>query len=281
MRKALSPIWYLLREAHREFVTDAGPVTAGAIAFFTSLSLVPIALLAFSLLDQWLGSERAYAHVAEATRQLLPGVSEQVLAALVSYRESPRLLVNLVGSLGLLWSGMNLFALLSQILTTIWLERPARGFLAHRLVGLLCLLVGGLLFLANIVLTSFVAAISAQEVWLGPLGHYVRLLLSSALPHLLSGALAALSFFLLYRFLPAGRVSTRASLTGALPAAALWLLSRYLFSVLVSGSSRYGQLYGPLAGTVVLLLWIYYSAYIMILCAELGVIAQRRWWPKT
>ena len=257
---ALSEAWLLLRDAHREFAKDAGSVIAGAIAFFTSLALIPIALLALSLLGHVLGSERAYTHVAEATQQALPGVSQQVLEALRSYSEGRRLLVNVVGTLGLVWSSVNLFALLSSILTTIWIGEPRRGFVGQRLAGLLCLLVGGALFVLNMALTWLVGAVSVGGTGLG--------------------ALAALIFFLLYRFLPAGLVSSRAALAGALPAAVLWLLSRYLFSVLVAGSSRYGRLYGPLAGAVVLLLWIYYSAYIMIFCAELGVVAQRRWWPK-
>jgi YihY family inner membrane protein len=281
MRTRLFEIGRLLHDAYQEFNRDAGAVIAGAIAFFATLALVPVALLTVSLLGHFLGSAEAFAQVERVMQQLLPGVSQQVLEALRAYSLPSRLLVNTVGTLGLLWSGMNLFALLSQILTTIWIGPPARGFVAQRLVGVVCLFGGGLLFLANIVLTSFAAALSSQEHRFGPFAQYFRYFLSSALPHLLSGALAALTFFLLYRFLPAGKVSTRAALTAALPAALLWLLSRYLFALLVAGSSRYGQLYGPLAGAVVLLLWIYYSAYIMIFCAELGVTAQQRYWPKT
>ncbi|MBN1460163.1 MAG: YihY/virulence factor BrkB family protein, partial [Armatimonadetes bacterium] len=68
------------------------------------------------------------------------------------------------------------------------------------------------------------------------------------------------------------------ALVASVPAALLWLASRRIFAMLVVGSSRYGQLYGPLAGAVVLLLWIYYSAYIMILCGEVGAVLQKRYW---
>lgn len=282
MRRAFLDIRSLLREAYHEFVSDAGGVTAGAIAFFTSLGLVPIALLAVSISGHLLGSAEAYTQVARLVQQVFPGTSQQVLGALRAYSVSHQASINVVATLGLLWSGVNLFAVLSTILTTIWVGRPRRGFIAQRFVGLLCLLVGGLLFTANLVLTSLIAAVSAQEARLGPLAHYLRYFhfLGSALPYVVSGTLAALTFFLLYRFLPAGPVRSRAALAGAVPAALLWLISRHLFSLLVAGSSRYGQLYGPLAGAVVLLLWIYYSAYIMIFCAELGVVTQRRYWPK-
>ncbi len=273
MRRLFREVWYVLRAAYRDFGRDTGGVTAGAIAFYTALSLVPIALLALSITGHLLGhSGQARAEVAAVLRQLLPGAAgQQVLDAIAGYSVSGRLLPNIVAFLGLLWAGTNLFGVLSLILTSIWIGHRERGFLAQRAVGLLALLVAGLLFFANMLLTSAVAALQA---------HQQLRLIGPVLPFGTSALLAALTFFLLYRFLPRGHVSTRAALVAALPAAAFWLISRYPFSLLVSGSSAYGQLYGPLAGAVVLLLWIYYSAYIMVFCAELGAAAQARFWPK-
>ena len=133
-----------------------------------------------------------------------------------------------------------------------------------------------------ILAAGLIAALRSDEELFGPLAEAVHNMhfLGSMAPFFLSAVFAALGFFLLYRFLPNGSVSTRAAALAALPAALLWLASRSLFSVLVAGSSHYGQVYGPLAGAVVLLLWIYYTAYIMIFCAELGVAAQGRYWPK-
>ena len=277
MRRTAVEVWRLLTTAYRGFARDSGGVTAGAIAFFSILALVPISLLAFTVFARLLGSE-AHRQFESAVQQLLPGGSGEVLKAIAAYSRSPKPLVNLVGMLALLWSGTSLLALLSQILTTIWIGRRARGYLAQRLVGLLALLAGGLLFLVNMLVAGLIAAARAHEDRLGPLAVYLHAIhfLGSVLPFFLSAASAAVGFFLLYRFLPDGRVSTRAAALATLPAALLWLVSRSLFSVLVAGSSYYGQVYGPLTGAMVLLLWIYYTAYIMIFCAELGVAAQGR-----
>jgi membrane protein len=281
MRHRAVEVWRLLTTAYRGFERDGGWVTAGAIAFFSILGLVPIALLGFTLFARLLGSE-AHQEFEATVQQLLPGGSRPVLDAIAAYSRNPKPLVELVGTLGLLWSGTSLFVVLSHILTTIWVGRRERSYLAQRLVGLLALLAGGLLFLVNMLAAGVIAALRAHEELLGPLAvvlHDMHFLGSMA-PFFLSAVFAALGFFLLYRFLPNGSVSTRAAALAALPAAMLWLASRALFSVLVAGSSHYGQVYGPLAGAVVLLLWIYYTAYIMIFCAELGVAAQGRYWPK-
>jgi len=48
------------------------------------------------------------------------------------------------------------------------------------------------------------------------------------------------------------------------------------FSSLIVLSSRYGSVYGPLAGVVMLLLWAYYSAAVLLGCAEIAAAYQRR-----
>jgi membrane protein len=188
--------------------------------------------------------------------------------------------VDALATFGLLWSGMNLFTTLSLILTIVWVGRPKRSFFARKAVSLLALIAAGLVFLASTILTSAAATISSYATTIGALSPYVQYvdLVNGALSWSLQLVLIAAMFFLLYRLLPAGRVTTAGALVASVPAALLWTASRSLFSILVVGSTRYGQLYGPLAGAVVLLLWVYYSAYIMIFCGEVGAAVQERYW---
>ncbi len=279
MRKVLTDIPNLVRTAQRRFARDAGPLMAGSVAFFASLSLLPLVLLLVSAIGHLVGSEEAHDQAATLVRQYLPGSSQAVLRALDTARAAGgRWLVDIVGTLGLLWSGMNLFATLSLVLTIVWVGEPKRSFFARKAISFLAVVAAGLLFLASILITSAAATLSSYAAAFGAFSGYVEYLtlLDSAFSWILQAVLAAGMFFLLYWLLPASRPSARAALLGAVPAALLWTISRSVFSLLVAGSSRYGQLYGPLAGAVLLLLWIYYSAYIMIWCAELGATAERR-----
>jgi membrane protein len=103
--------------------------------------------------------------------------------------------------------------------------------------------------------------------------------LDSAVAWTVHAAVVASMLFLLYWTMPAGRVSARAAAAAAVPGALLWVVLRSAFALLVAGSSRYKGLYGPLAGAIVLLVWIYYSAYIVIFCGEIGSTLQARYWP--
>ncbi len=275
--KYTSALKLLLVSTYREYMRDAGTINAAAIAFYTALSLIPIALLAVSVLGHLLGSSAAPLR-DDLLRRLLPGSGQQVIIALQGQRLEGLGFISVVSAVGLLWAGSNLFTVLSRVLTAIWVGAPHRGFFAQRAVGLLSLIAAGLLFLATVLITSVLAAVRPTANEIGPLSPVLRFF-ESSLPWLGIAVLAYIAFFLVYRFLPAGHVDTRAALLAALPAAALWLLSRDLFARLVAGSAAYSRFYGPFASAVVLLLWIYVSAIIMILCAEFGEVLQEHYWP--
>lgn len=57
---------------------------------------------------------------------------------------------------------------------------------------------------------------------------------------------------------------------GAVIAAVLWLLGSALFTVYVENFGRFGETYGALAGVVVLMLWLYLSAFVVLLGAEIN-----------
>jgi membrane protein len=282
MGKRASNIWPILRDSYESFFRHLGPLKAGSIAFFATLSLFPLVLLLVSVAGHAIGSEQAYREVAVLVQQYLPGAGDQVLAALRHARGAGgHLLVDLVGTFGLLWSAMNLFTTLSQVLTVVWFGEPKRGFLRRKLVSFAAVLAAGILFFGSMVLTSMLAALNsyAETVEaITSLHQHLRFLDSPAI-WTAHTAVAAVMFFFLYWTMPAGRVSPKAAVVAAIPAALLWIASRSVFAALVTGSTRYGQLYGPLAGAVVLLLWIYYSAYIMIFCGEIGGTLQARYRP--
>ncbi|MFB3883380.1 MAG: YihY/virulence factor BrkB family protein [Armatimonadota bacterium] len=282
MKQRAREIWSVLVQAHESFLDHLGPLKAGSIAFFATLSLFPLALLLVSVTGRIIGSQQAYDGVATLVREYMPGVSGEVLAAIDHARSAGRhLLVDAVGVLGLIWSATNLFATLSQALTVVWFGEPRRGFLRRRAVSLLAVLVAGLLFFASVVVTSALAALSSYAQTIEEVARLREQLrfLDSAAAWTVHTAAAALMFFLVYWIMPAGRVAARAAAIVAAPAALFWMVSRGVFAVIVTGSTRYGHLYGPLTGAVVLLLWIYYSAYIMVYCGEIGGALQARYWP--
>ena len=84
------------------------------------------------------------------------------------------------------------------------------------------------------------------------------------------------TFALIYYFAPAAKQKFAWISPGAILAFAFWLLFSLLFSYYVStfGGGSYNETYGSLAGVIILLLYIYYSAFIMLLGAEMNQVIE-------
>jgi membrane protein len=78
----------------------------------------------------------------------------------------------------------------------------------------------------------------------------------------------------IYYFAPAAEQKWRWISPGSILAFVFWLVFSLLFSVYASNFSSYNQTYGSLAGVIILLLYIYYSAVIMLIGAEMNQVIE-------
>jgi membrane protein len=84
------------------------------------------------------------------------------------------------------------------------------------------------------------------------------------------------AFALIYYFAPAAEQRFRWISPGSLIAFVFWLIFSLLFSLYAStiGGSSYNETYGSLAGVIVLMLYVYYSALIMLVGAEMNQVIE-------
>ena len=84
------------------------------------------------------------------------------------------------------------------------------------------------------------------------------------------------TFAIIYFFAPAAKQKFAWISPGAIVAFAFWLLFSLLFSFYVGniGGDSYNETYGSLTGVILLLLYIYYSAFIMLIGAEMNQVIE-------
>jgi membrane protein len=250
---------------------------AAATAFYGLLSLIPLAALAVSVLGRVLGSgPEAAARILTLLRATVPVEAPAIERAIQDYPlPSGSWFVEAISLLGLLWAGSRLFHTLADVLTRVWAGHGrGRSLVLRNLVAVAATAAGGVIFLGILLVTAAAAALTSRASALQELPELIRPMpwLSALGPP----AAAWLMFLLAYQFLPQERVRWREAMIGAGVAAVLWEISRMAFATLVTQSAAYGQLYGSLAGTVVVTVWIYLSATILLLGAELAVVLQDR-----
>ena len=82
------------------------------------------------------------------------------------------------------------------------------------------------------------------------------------------------AFALIYYFAPAAKQRFRWISPGSILAFVFWLIFSLLFSLYASMAGSYNETYGSLAGVIILMLYVYYSALIMLVGAEMNQVIE-------
>jgi membrane protein len=257
--------WRVLRGSVRDVFTDNIPYWASAVAFNALLSLFPLALLGLSMaawvVDQGWAVNQLH-HLLAGVLPLSAGLVEDVVREAIEARER----VSIISLLVLLWSGSRVFGALTLALNVAYDVDEPFGWGKSLGMQLLMTLTLGVLLLfavgANITLDWLRRMLPDQDMG-SDLGLW---LLRFVVPI----ALLAGSFFLVYRFVPRGRRDTRSALVGALAATAIFILAKPLFVFFIQSFVDYNLVYGSLAVVILLLVWSYVVAFIILFGGELA-----------
>jgi membrane protein len=160
------------------------------------------------------------------------------------------------------------FGQLQDALNTIWevKAKPGMGiwaFLRDRFLSMGMVLVLGFLLLISLVLTTAVQALVAQGGQLLPIPDAV----TSALSTIATFGVVTLLFAMIYKFLPDVKLGWNDVWMGALVTAGLFAAGKFLLGLYL-GREATTSSYGAAGSVLVILLWIYYSAIILLFGAE-------------
>lgn len=244
------------------------------VAYFGFLSLFP-AIASLVLLLGLLAQPSFLADIVDRLEGLIPEMARQTLAAqLVTLIAQPRTGLGiglLISLLVTIWSGSRGVAALIFATSRTRTEPEKRGLVMTMLVSILTTVVGGLAMVAVLTLVAVIPAFFAALPWLGT---NQVLLLMLRWPVLLFLGVVAIAAF--YRFAP-DRKSKRARWIwpGAIIATLLWLLVCAIFSFYVEHIGNFEASFGSLTTAIVLLLWMYNSALIVVLGATINAELER------
>jgi membrane protein len=267
--------WDVLKRTWAELTRDNMGLIAAGVAFYFLLSLAP-ALAAFvSIVGLVLDPADVQSQV-QSLSGVIPEAGREVvheqLSRLVS-QPAAALGLGFVVALALaLWSTMSATKSMITALNIAYDEEERRGLFKLNLAALL-LTLGAILFLSVSIALIAVAPAVLDRVGLDRVGRAaIDLLRWPALALLVLGGLAALYAYAPSRAKPKWRWVS----PGSLVATGLWLAASGLFSLYVSKWGSYNETYGSLAAVVILMLWLYLTAYTVLLGAELNAALEHQ-----
>jgi YihY family inner membrane protein len=262
------PVVGLLARALLKSHQDHAKDMAASIAYFSFFSLFPLLLGVIAgasfFLDSVAIKDRLYSLLADA----LPGSSAIV-------RDNVEALTRLRGAAGaasvagLLWSASKMFGAVSRgINHALGLKSTQPFFVFPLRYFLMAITVSVLLFFA-MAIPTILELLSQFD-----LGLLANNLLGFAGGHITSYVFVFTALCLLYRFVPYEKPSWREVVPGALFSALLLELGKTGFVFYIDRVAHLEAVYGSVSSIIVLLLWLYFSARVLLLGSEL--IAVRR-----
>lgn len=261
----------------RDFQRRQGLLLAGAVAYYTLLSIVPLFALILVGLSHFVNEEQLIQTIARNLELLIPGYANS-LADQVRMFLARRHLVGVVGFLIMLFFSSMAFSVLESTMAVIFSHHKQsmrRPFLISAIIPYVYILLIGLGVFLITIITGALDALEKQQVLL--LGYTLSLRGTSRfLLYLLSmgGMILMLTSF--YLVMPVGRISFRHALSGAVTAAVLWEIIRRILVWYYSKLSLVNIIYGSLATTVVALLSIEVAVLILLLGAQVISEFDRR-----
>lgn len=277
----------VLRLTFDGFLDDRGPRMGAALAYYTLFSLAPLLLIVVSVAGLVWGGEAVRGELFGQLSSLVGARAAATVEALVQTVSWPAggWLNTLVG-LALMGVGATtMFAELQDALDTIWRApaRPLQGWLAWlraRLLSFGLILGLSFLMLVSLLLDAMLAA--AQSLWQPWFGEGLRV--AAVANTVVNQALVVAVFALIFKWMPRVRVAWRDVLLGALVTAGLFALGRYGIGAYLQRSGVTSG-FGAAASVVALLVWVYFSAQILLLGAEFTwayarVLGSRREGPQ-
>jgi membrane protein len=266
IRKKLSQFTVSLRSSLTELKRNDPMRMAGATAFFTTFALPPILFILIQFIGLFLDRKDAGRQLIRAVSNTLgengAGQVRQVLRSIVGFGDAWYIIVG--GFIFLLFVATTLFSVIRNSLNQIWQvrvkERPGFLFMAGlRLRSLAVIVLAGILFIVDMLSESLevIAGKYVDDIWQGG-GAYFK----TALHEVTGIIIVAAWFIVLFRFLADGRPSWRAAIIGGLLTAILFTAGKLLLQFLLI-ESNIGKLYGASGSIVLVLLFVFYSSFIL------------------
>src|SRR6201981_366694 len=261
----------LFKNPAREWIEDRCPQLGAALAYFTVFSLAPLVLVLLAVFGLIFGSsDQAREKITEQLQYLIDPSGIKVIQDIAANASKPQsgILATVIGVIVGLFGASGVFGQLQDALNTIWgvKPKPGRGiwafvrarFLSFAMVGGVCFLL-----LASLTAETALRGLNDRLKIMLPEGHILAMVVFLLFDILVIVVL----FAFIFRYLPDAKIAWKDVWIGSALTAALFVLGEFVLGLfLCSGGA--GSDSGAASSLITLLLWIYYSAQILLFGTE-------------
>jgi membrane protein len=281
----------VLGDAGRAWLIDNAPRMGAALAFYTLFSLAPVLIIVVWVVGHVFGKQAAQSEIVGQFQSLMGPQASVLIETIIRGTDKPALgLANTgLGVLAIIIGASGAFNELQDALNTIWkVNAPDKSFwlaaVTQRLFSLSLVVATGFLLLTSLLIAALLSSLEGAVTKVQPFStltvHLINLTLSLTV--------GAVLFALIFKIIPDTDIRWRDVWPGAILTSILFTAGKAGIGFYLGHSSLTTE-YGAATSLVVLLIWIYYSAQILLYGAEIthiyaakggsgtGMIVQSSW----
>lgn len=261
-------LWNALKEAGRNWLEHKSPKAGASLAYYSIFSIGPLIVLAISIATVVLDRGDVQREVADAIRGLVGSRGAEAITGMLTDAGKPSegLFATIIGLVTLVFAAVGVVVQLKEALNVAWEVEPQRrsgvwGFVRDYVLSLAGIAALGFLLLVSMLLTAALAAVGKV------MGGLIPEPLMQGVGFVVSFTVIALMFALLFKWMPDTEVRWRDVAAAAIGTAALFEIGKFAIAFYI-GKQGLESTYGASASLVVVLIWVYYSAQIVLFGAE-------------
>jgi membrane protein len=260
--------WTIITTAVDQWFRHRSARLGAALAYYSVFSMGPLLLIVTSIAGLFFGADAVRGSLSAQFSSLLGETGSKAVETMLAGASSEQsgMLAGATGVVLLLVAALGVVVQLKDAMNTIWnVEEPKEAgvwwYLRTYLVSFAGVLGLGFLLAISLVISAGLAAFSS---WAGT----AATLIGEAINFIASLAILTVLFAMLFRWFPDTEIAWQDVLPGAVATALLFNLGKFAIGWYI-GTQGLESTYGAAASIVILLIWVYYSAQIVLFGAEL------------
>lgn len=275
--KAVPPgLWPGLKAAVSAWSAHKSAKAGAAIAYYSIFSLGPLIVVVISIAALLFGREDVQREVTEAIRSILGNQGSEAVDAMLTAAGKPSegVFASIIGTVTLVFAALGVVVQLKEALNVVWEVEPRSGggiwgFARNYVLSLAGVLTVGFLLLVSMLLTAGLAAATRS------FGSVIPEPFMQTAGFVVSFAVISVLFAAMFKWMPDAPVAWRDVWLGSVATAALFEIGKFLIGFYI-GKQGLESTYGASASIVVVLIWVYYTAQIVLFGAEFTHVRARQ-----
>lgn len=272
--------WQLIKQAFAEWSEDRAPRLGAALSYYTVFAIAPVLLLAISVAGLIFGQEAAQGQILGELRTMFgPETAKMLQEMLAKSAEREAGVLGTVVGLGTLILGATAVMIeLESALDAVWKVKPRpgrgiKGLIKDRILSLGLVLSLGFLLVVSLVASAVLSAVGGV---LERFSFPGAAIVGQVLQNLVTLGVIAAFFALVFKYLPNARIAWRDVWVGAVVTSVLFHIGKIAIGVYL-GRASVASTFGAAGSLAILLVWVYYTAQIVLFGAEITRLYAQRY----